>query len=395
MASLDNRRAARSLLLETNPQRRRSDDEPGREQPPGVNVLLVEDNPGDARLVGELLIEAGAEEFDLTHVDRLGEAVQRLREDHFDVVLLDLSLPDSNGFDTVVRLQAAGPHVPIVVLTGLDDDLVGLQAVRGGVEDFLIKGEWDANRLARSIRYAIWRRNATQALARSETLLAIADFASGTAHHLNNLFMVISGRLSLLLESHGTGEIKRSLQIVLEATARGAEIVRRLQAFTRAEPLSEATRVDLNEVVQHALELTRPCWQDDARARGVRIDAVLELERIPSVLGDSFTLHEVVMNMVFNAVDALPDGGRLTIKTWASDQWVHCSVADTGVGMPEHVQRRAVEPFFTTKGPKATGLGLSIAHGILKRHRGDLAFESAEGHGTTVTMSLPLRSPGG
>lgn len=357
--------------------------------------MLVEDNPGDARLVGELLIEAGAEEFDLTHVDRLGEAVQRLREDHFDVVLLDLSLPDSNGFDTVVRLQAAGPHVPIVVLTGLDDDLVGLQAVRGGVEDFLIKDEWDANRLARSIRYAIGRRNATQALARSETLLAIADFASGTAHHLNNLFMVISGRLSLLLESHGTGEIKRSLQIVLEATARGAEIVRRLQAFTRAEPLSEATRVDLNEVVQHALELTRPCWQDDARARGVRIDAVLELERIPSVLGDSFTLHEVVMNMVFNAVDALPDGGRLTIKTWASDQWVHCSVADTGVGMPEHVQRRAVEPFFTTKGPKATGLGLSIAHGILKRHRGDLAFESAEGHGTTVTMSLPLRSPGG
>ncbi len=103
-----------------------------------MEILLVEDNPGDVRLVGELLTEAGAEEFDLTHVERLGEAVQRLREDHFDVVLLDLSLPDSNGLDTVVRLQAAAPHVPIVVLTGLDDDLVGLQAVRGGVEDFLI-----------------------------------------------------------------------------------------------------------------------------------------------------------------------------------------------------------------------------------------------------------------
>src|SRR6266849_4025564 len=352
-----------------------------------MEILLVEDNPGDVRLVGELLTEAGAEEFDLTHVERLGEAVQRLREHHFDVVLLDLSLPDSNGLDTVVRLRAAAPHVPIVVLTGLDDDLVGLQAVRGGVEDFLIKGEWDANRLARSIRYAIGRRNATQALARSETLLAIADFASGRAHHLNNLFMVISGRLSLLLESHGSAEIKRSLRIVLEATARGAEIVRRLQAFTRAEPL--------NEVVQHALELTRPRWQDDPRVRGVRIDAVLELGRIPPVLGDSFTLHEVVMNLVFNAVDALPDGGRLTIKTWASEHWVHCSVADTGVGMPEHVQRRAVEPCFTTKGPNATGLGLSIAYGILKRHRGDLVFESTEGRGTTVTMSLPLRSPGG
>ena len=359
-----------------------------------MEILLVEDNPGDVRLVGELLTEAGAEEFDLTHVKRLGEAVQRLREDHFDVVLLDLSLPDSNGLDTVVRLQAAAPHVPIVVLTGLDDDLVGLQAVRGGVEDFLIKGEWDANRLARSIRYAIGRRNAAQALARSETLLALADFASGTAHHLNNLFMVISGHL-WLLENHGSAEIKRSLRIVLEATARGAEIVRRLQAFTRAGPLSEATRVDLNEVVQHTLELTRPRWQDEPSVRGVRIDAVLELGRLPPVLGDSFTLHEVVMNLVFNAVDALPDGGRLTIKTWASEHWVYCSVADTGVGMPEHVQRRAVEPYFTTKGPNATGLGLSIAHGILKRHRGDLVFESTEGRGTTVTMSLPLRSPGG
>jgi len=358
-----------------------------------MEILLVEDNPGDVRLVGELLTEAGAEEFDLTHVERLGEAVQRLREDHFDVVLLDLSLPDSNGLDTVVRLQAAAPHVPIVVLTGLDDDLVGLQAVRGGVEDFLIKGEWDANRLARSIRYAIGRRNAAQALARSETLLALADFASGTAHQLNNLFMVISGHL-WLLENHGSVEIKRSLRIVLEATARGAEIVRRLQAFSRAGPLSEATRVDLNEVVQHTLELTRPRWQDERSVRGVRIDAVLELGRIPPVLGDSFTLHEVVMNLVFNAVDALPDGGRLTIKTWASEHWVHCSVADTGVGMPEHVQRRAVEPCFTTKGPNATGLGLSIAHGILKRHRGDLVFESTEGRGTTVTMSLPLRSPG-
>jgi len=360
-----------------------------------MEILLVEDNPGDVRLVGELLTEAGAEEFDLTHVERLGEAVQRLREDHFDVVLLDLSLPDSNGLDTVVRLQAAAPHVPIVVLTGLDDDLVGLQAVRGGVEDFLIKGEWDANRLARSIRYAIGRRNAAQALARSETLLALADFASGTAHQLNNLFMVISGHLWLLLQNHGSAEIKRSLRIVLEATARGAEIVRRLQAFTRAGPLSEPTRVDLNEVVQHTLELTRPRWQDEPSVRGVRIDAVLELGRIPPVLGDSFTLHEVVMNLVFNAVDALPDGGRLTIKTWASEHWVHCSVADTGVGMPEHVQRRAVEPCFTTKGPNATGLGLSIAHGILKRHRGDLVFESTEGRGTTVTMSLPLRSPGG
>lgn len=104
--------------------------------------------------------------------------------------------------------------------------------------------------------------------------------------------------------------------------------------------------------------------------------------------GDPASLRDVLVSLLLNAVDALPDGGRITVRTWASDQWVYCSVTDTGVGMPEEVRRQALQPFFTTKGPKRRGLGLSVAHGIIQTHRGTLSIESTPGRGTSVTMGL-------
>lgn len=360
------------------------------EPPLGVSVLLVEDNPGDARLVREMLAEPGDDRFDVTWVERISAAEQQLHEAPFDVVLLDLVLPDAAGLGALARIRTAVPHVPVVVLTGLADNVLGLKAVGSGADDYLIKGRWDAGLLARAIRYAIFRRKAQESLARSETLLALGDFALWAGHNLRNLFMVIRGRLSLLLESHDKAEIQKGLRLLLDATDRGTEIVRRLHAFTQAEPLAEVAPVDLNEVAKHVLELTRPQWDGTAKRGGGRIEPVLELGDIPPVLGDSFALHEVLMNLMFNAIEALPAGGRLGIKTWVSDQRVYCSVWDAGVGMSEQVRRRAVEPFFTTKDPKRTGLGLSVAYGILKRHFGELALESVEGQGSQVTLSLPL-----
>jgi signal transduction histidine kinase len=390
MGWTDDRSAVGSRVLEADREDRGSASRPRRGESWRVKVLLVEDSPGDARLVRTMLAEADAEEFELTHAERLSDAVQQLRKNPFDVVLLDLRLPDSAGIDSLVRMQAVAPYLPIVVLTGLDDDAVALQTLQSGAEDYLIKGQWDANQLARAIRYAIGRKHAQEQLANRETLLALGDFASGVAHNLRNLFMAIRGRLSLLLEGRGRAEIQSGLRIVLEATDRGIEVVRRLQAFTRAEPLTEAGRVDLNEVVEHVLELTRPCWEDDAQRPGP-IETVLERGQLPPLLGDSFGLHEALLSLVFNAIEAMPKGGRITIKSWASDGWVHCSVSDTGTGMSPEVRRRAVEPFFTTKGWNGTGLGLSIVYGIVKRHLGKLNLQSAEGQGTSVTLSLPLR----
>jgi CheY-like chemotaxis protein len=150
--------------------------------------------------------------------------------------------------------------------------------------------------------------------------------------------------------------------------------------------------VDLNQLVQEVVELTRPRWQDEAQLRGSRIEVTVEAGVIGAAAGEPAPLREVLMNLLLNAADAITQGGRITLKTWAKDDRVYCSVTDTGGGMPEEVRRRALEPFFTTKGPKATGLGLSVAYGTVQRYGGTLTVESVVGQGTTVEISLPTAS---
>jgi CheY-like chemotaxis protein/anti-sigma regulatory factor (Ser/Thr protein kinase) len=135
--------------------------------------------------------------------------------------------------------------------------------------------------------------------------------------------------------------------------------------------------------------MTAARWRDETRSRGLRIEAVLEAGVIPPVLGEASALREVLVNLVLNAVEALPAGGTITLRTWAAGGEVLCAVSDTGAGMPEDVRARALEPFFTTKGPKSTGLGLSVSYRIVQRHGGRLDVASAPGQGTTITLRLP------
>lgn len=227
-------------------------------------------------------------------------------------------------------------------------------------------------------------------LVRGETLRAVGELAAGAAHHLNNLLAIVLGRIQLALKKFDAPEIQRHLQPAEQAARDGAEVVARLSRFARgrAEPRREP--VDLNQVVDEVFELTRPRWQAETEARGIAIEARAEHGAIPEVAGDPAALREVLVNLVLNAVDAMPAGGRLSITTSADASGVACAVADTGVGMSLEIQRRALEPFFTTKGVKSTGLGLSVAYGIAERHGGELSIESHEGRGTTVTLRLPV-----
>jgi len=227
-------------------------------------------------------------------------------------------------------------------------------------------------------------------LVRGETLRAVGELASGAAHHLNNLLAVVVGRTQILLHRVEAPEIRRPLEIVERAALDGAEVVRRLRVFGRARPTASVESVDLNAIATEVVELTRPRWRDEPQARGATIDAVLEPGPVPAIAADGAALREVLVNLVLNAVDAMPNGGAITVRTWAAGDWVHCSVSDTGIGMSAEVQRRALEPFFTTKGVKSTGLGLSVNHGIIRRHGGDLTIDSAKGRGTMVTFMLPV-----
>jgi CheY-like chemotaxis protein/anti-sigma regulatory factor (Ser/Thr protein kinase) len=182
----------------------------------------------------------------------------------------------------------------------------------------------------------------------------------------------------------------RPLEIIERAAKDGAEVVRRLQQFAGMRRTAEPRTVDLGDIVNDVLEMTRGRWQDSARPHGSEIVLESRLTRLPKIPGDPAALREMLTNLVLNGIDALPDGGRLTVETSASGSSAVIAVTDTGVGMPEDVRLRAHEPFFTTKGVKSTGLGLSVAFGIARRHGGELAIQSEVGQGTTVRIILPL-----
>jgi GAF domain-containing protein/ActR/RegA family two-component response regulator/anti-sigma regulatory factor (Ser/Thr protein kinase) len=236
---------------------------------------------------------------------------------------------------------------------------------------------------------------AQERLVRGETLRAMGELASGVAHHLNNLLAVVLGRVQLALGRQPSPEVARHLSIAERATLDGAEVVRRMRGFGRDEQAQELTSIDLNGLVEEIIELTRPRWEDEAHVRGVTIETTFEAGAVPPVRGEMAPLREVVMNLVINAVDAMPEGGRIAVRTWADDEWVHCAVADTGIGMSPEVRRRALEPFFTTKGLKSTGLGLSLNYGIIERLGGEMSIDSTEGAGTTVTFRLPVANRAG
>jgi CheY-like chemotaxis protein/two-component sensor histidine kinase len=182
------------------------------------------------------------------------------------------------------------------------------------------------------------------------------------------------------------------LEIVERAARDSAEVVRRLQQFAGMQRTLEVGTVDLNRIVSEVLETTRSSLQDPPRAAGTRITVESRLGPLPVIPGDAAALREMLTGLVLNAIDALPDGGRLAVETSVADSAVTLTVTDDGLGMSEEVRRRAHEPFFTTKGAKATGLGLSVAFGVSRRHGGDLTLESEQAEGTTVRVTLPLRA---
>ena len=230
-------------------------------------------------------------------------------------------------------------------------------------------------------------------LVRGETLRAIGQLATGMAHHLNNLFAVILGRTELLLAGADGPGVRRSLEVVQRAARDGAEVARRVQRFSRLQPAAEPTAVDLNQIAQEAVELTRSRQGEDVPLEERFVEFAIDPGSIAPVAAEPIQLREVLMNILQNAMEAMPYGGKVTVTTWATGERVHCAIADTGIGMSEEARRRAIEPFFTTKGPKSTGLGLSVAYGAVQRYGGSLGIESAAGRGTTVTVGLPAAAP--
>jgi GAF domain-containing protein/ActR/RegA family two-component response regulator len=231
---------------------------------------------------------------------------------------------------------------------------------------------------------------AQDTLVRGATLRAVGELAAGAAHHLNNLMAVVLGRTQLLLIRDVPPALVQSLKTIERAAVDAADTVRRIQAFGRTDRDPQAAGMDLNGLVQEALQVTRPRWENEAHSKGIRIQMDFESKPLPKVAGRAGEIREVIANLILNSVDAMPAGGSLVIRSFHEDNRAVVTVKDTGSGMTDEVKRRSFEPFFTTKGVKSTGLGLAFAYGTIRRHGGEISVESAPDQGTTVTLWLPV-----
>jgi len=490
-----------------------------------ITVLLVEDNPGDARLILELLEDVQAQAFDLERVGRLDHALSRLSRRGVDVVLLDLGLPDSQGLETFVRARRSAPEEPIVVISGLDDERLALEAVRSGAQDYLVKGRIEGHLLARVLRYAVERKRAElELLAREERFRALVEhsadaialldragtityatpstervlgyraeqvlgrnamelihpddvavvsghllglqdrpgavvaldaryrhqdgswrfgecsvanrlsdptvralvlnyreiterrrleeqlrqaqkmeavgrLAGGVAHDFNNVLTAIFGYADLLNEELPEGhQARRDLDEIRKAAQRASTLTRQLLAFSRQQVLQPMV-LNLNDLVEDIQNML---------VRLVAEDIQLRLRLEPSagnVRADAGQIQQVLMNLVVNARDAMPSGGKLLVETAntelseqyaeshqpvVSGAYVMLAVSDSGVGMDAETRARIFEPFFTTKEKgRGTGLGLSTVYGIVKQSGGYVWVYSEPGRGTTFKIYLP------
>jgi CheY-like chemotaxis protein len=219
---------------------------------------------------------------------------------------------------------------------------------------------------------------------------ALGELASGVAHDFNNTLAGVLGRAQLLLETKDPAKIEAGLNIIIKTAKDGAKTVKRIQDFARQRRDHDFQPVDVRLLLLDVGEITRPRWKNRAEAANIHIR--LEIECSPGVtaMGDESELREVLVNLVFNAVDALPNGGTLTMAAKETRDAVEILVRDTGTGMSEETRLRVFDPFFTTKDKAGMGLGLAVSYGIIRRHDATVEVESQVGFGTTFRIRLPI-----
>jgi signal transduction histidine kinase len=390
-----------------------------------AKVLIVDDEPANVRLLERILALAGCHHVRCTTDPR--QALALFLEVEPDIVLLDLNMPHLNGFAVLEQLKAAIPlddYLPILILTADITVETKRKALTAGAKDFLTK-PLDHTEVVLRIQNLIENRflrlsmqrhnldlerqvrertveleNAMHALqstqeqvVKQERLRALGMMAGGIAHDFNNALTMMLGYGELLhpwLEKHGSKREITYLDHIVSAARDASHVVSRLREFYRpAEDNEIRVPVDMNDEVERVISLTSPKWKGKSRAEGVQIEIVTDFSEIPPVAGNAAELREALTNLIFNAVDAMPNGGTISLTTRQDCDKATITVQDTGIGMTVEERERCLEPFFTTKGEHGTGLGLAVVYGIVQRHNGTIDIVSEKNIGTTFTISFP------
>jgi PAS domain S-box-containing protein len=299
-----------------------------------------------------------------------------------EMLLRKLAGQRSVTFYEVEMIARNGRRIPLEVNSQIiyeEGRAVGVQGIARDITE---------RKRAESLLRARFEREAE-----SEKMRSLGQLSAGVAHNFNNALAAVLGRTQLLLRSVTDERHRRSLEVIETATQDAAEIVRRIQTFARRAPSAQFNKVSLASLISDAVQLTRMSWEDDASVHNLRYEVVFTNEAGSDDLmeANATEVREVFVNLIFNALDAMPAGGRIEVRETRRDAWLIVEVRDTGEGISPEFQDRIFEPFFTTKGSQGSGLGLAVSYGIIKRHGGTIEVGSAPGGGTIFTLKFPHR----
>jgi len=368
-----------------------------------LHVLLVEDNAGDVRLLREMFSKERPGSFELTHLVRMGEAEIHLAKGGVDIVLLDMGLPDGHGLDTVRRAHVAAPDVPMIVLTGLDDEILAAAALKEGAQDYLIKGQIENRALPRALRHAIERhRMQTETdLIRTHQMQFKDEFLSHVSHELRSPLTAIRQFVTILLDKLA-GELNQEQGQYLEIILRNAK-----QLQSMINDLFEVTgmqagklRIELQSAsASDAIVYTVNALQGAATAKGITLSSEME-HRLPSVCADPMRLRQILIILVDNAIKFTPANGAVKVQARILEEdsnLLLLEVSDSGCGMSQDMTQRIFERLFQASAPalagrKGLGLGLYICKDLVTRQGGQIWAKSAPGQGAVFSVTLPIFS---
>jgi|HubBroStandDraft_2_1064218.scaffolds.fasta_scaffold06801_3 signal transduction histidine kinase len=368
-----------------------------------LQILVVEDNQGDVRLLREMLSCERPGEFELTHVSRLDEAEAHLAKGGVDIILLDMGLPDGRGMDTVRRTHAAASGVPIIVLTGLDDEAIATEAMTQGAQDYMIKGQIESRALPRALRHAIerFRMREESDRMRSRQMQLKDEFFSHVSHELRSPLTVIR-QFATILADRLAGDLNPEQGQYLEVILRN---VKQLQSMV--DDLFEVTgigagklRIDLERAsVSEAVAYTANSLQGAAKAKGITLSSDVRGE-LPAVYADPMRLRQALVILVDNAIKFTPANGTVKIHARVLDEDADrlvLEVSDSGCGISPEMCERIFERLFQAQDPSAAGrkglgLGLYICKELVTRQGGQIRVQSACGQGAVFSVTLPVFS---
>ncbi|MEG3620239.1 hybrid sensor histidine kinase/response regulator [Magnetovibrio sp. PR-2] len=366
-----------------------------------MDILLVEDSRTSVLMVSSLLDDDPTEDYQLTVAGTVAQAREHLQNHEFDLILLDLTLPDSSGLATVDSVFEVAKGTGIVVLTSISDEQVGLSALKHGAQDFLIKDETYRKVLLRAVKYARQRSISERDVREAREMAEFAtksksSFIANLSHELRTPLNAVIGFSELMMNGLA-GDLDDKQREYLNDIHKSGQYLHGLIGTVLDLSKIEADRLDVSEeqvslsaVVEDVIETTGQSYTD------AKVNMVADVsDHLPVLKGDATKIRQIVTNLVTNAVKYSPDGGEVNIKVFLSDRGdMVLEVSDQGIGIPQEDINKILQPFERTQVSKdrkieGTGLGLPLTKGLVEAHGGSITIDSEVGVGTTATVKLP------